>query len=122
MSLPRIKKTLLIITTGALFAAAACGGTEDDLYLDNSENGLINGTGTTLGYTCTTTLDGTTCECNPHVTDPFDKDTCHGMSQHCEDHGTTADCKSTPGKCTCSYSSLVAPIKRTIQDLDLALK
>jgi hypothetical protein len=56
-----------------------------------------------LGYVCTTTIEGTTCKCNPDVTDPMDAYNCHGMTQHCADKGAKHDCTSSPGWCTCKY-------------------
>jgi len=104
-----MRKQILFIAGAALVLATGCGGTEEDYEIGQAGQGLYNGGGTTLGYTCTTTLDGTTCECNSGVQNPFDEDTCYGLDQHCRDHGTKPDCTSTPGKCTCSYSSDLAP-------------
>ena len=110
-----MKRRWVFLGIGLTFATAGCiaGAPEDDDVIesdsagedtDSEESGLIGTTGS-LGYTCTTTIDGTTCTCTMGVPETDDK-TCKGMDQVCHDHGATIVCTYPPGgqhTCACSY-------------------
>jgi hypothetical protein len=108
-------KTMHVCALATIVGLTGCIAEDGEVYEDDvleldeeigeAEDELINGGGGSLGYQCTTTIDGTTCTCTDGVakTDP---QTCSGMDQHCHDKGATITCTYPPGglyTCSCSY-------------------